>query len=266
VTAALAPSGTKAWTDASKAAFSNLVRLPFAEAVYTSDTGLRMIGPAEWHRQGLLADLNRTEPFLELPCWTVTRDGRFDLQASGVLLIGNQETVEAVASRTSVPKDQPAHGGRRTVTIRLEMAGLADGRPVRRAAPPTPHRTTQSEADVLHTGPRQRERSMGEAVGLGRTRQEREHYQYRTVTHEEIGRACRRGPEVQTPRVVGGAHRADLRGSGLAGPPYETGVPGRTEADRLGENGGLAIQATGCRASWPEWKAAMSRRSRAGVN
>ncbi|WP_435851189.1 hypothetical protein [Streptomyces tibetensis] len=41
-------------------------------------------------------------------------------------------------------------------------------------------------------------------------------------------------------RVVAGAHRADLRGGGLAGPPYEIGVPGRTEADRLGENGGLA--------------------------
>ncbi|MEU6573572.1 Wadjet anti-phage system protein JetD domain-containing protein [Streptomyces sp. NPDC046805] len=103
--AALALGGTKTWTDASKAAFSNLVRLPFAEAVYTSDTGLRMIGPAEWHRQGLVADLNLAEPFIELPGWTVTRDGRFDLQASGVLLIENQETFEAVASRTSVPKN-----------------------------------------------------------------------------------------------------------------------------------------------------------------
>ncbi|MFB6555833.1 Wadjet anti-phage system protein JetD domain-containing protein [Streptomyces sp. NPDC056405] len=103
--AALALGGTKTWTDASKASFSNLVRLPFAEAVYTSDTGLRMIGPAEWHRQGLVADLNLAEPFIELPGWTVTRDGRFDLQASGVLLIENQETFEAVASRTSVPKN-----------------------------------------------------------------------------------------------------------------------------------------------------------------
>ncbi|MET8061968.1 Wadjet anti-phage system protein JetD domain-containing protein [Streptomyces microflavus] len=103
--AALALGGTKTWTDASKAAFSNLVGLPFTEAVHTSDTGLRMVGPAEWHRQGLVADLTLAEPFIELPGWAVTRDGRFDLQACGVFLIENQETFEAVASRTTVPRD-----------------------------------------------------------------------------------------------------------------------------------------------------------------
>ncbi|MER7805548.1 Wadjet anti-phage system protein JetD domain-containing protein [Streptomyces parvulus] len=103
--AALALGGTKTWTDASKAAFSHLVGLPFAEAVHTSDTGLRMTGPAEWHRQGLVADLTLAEPFIELPGQAITRDGRFDLQARGVLLIENQETFEAVASRTSVPRN-----------------------------------------------------------------------------------------------------------------------------------------------------------------
>jgi len=136
-----------------------------------------------------------------------------------------------------------AEGLRRVLAVPLMHNGsaigvLALGRRVDGA--PTPHRTTQSEADVLHTGPRQRERSIGEAMGLGRTRQEREHYQYRTVTHEEIDRACLRGPDVQAHPVVAGAHRAGLRGDGLAGPPCEIGVPGRTEADRLGENGGLA--------------------------
>ncbi|MFJ2172660.1 Wadjet anti-phage system protein JetD domain-containing protein [Streptomyces sp. NPDC087851] len=103
--AALALGGTKAWTDAVKVAFSHLVGLPFSEAVHTSDTGLRMIGPAEWHRQGIVADLALAEPFIELPGWTVTRDGRFDLQARGVFLIENQETFEAVASRTTVPRE-----------------------------------------------------------------------------------------------------------------------------------------------------------------
>lgn len=102
--AALALGGTKTWTEASKAAFSNLVRLPFTEAVHTSDTGLRMTGPAEWHRQSLVADLALAEPFIELPGWAVTRDGRFDVQARGIFLVENQETFEAVASRTSVPK------------------------------------------------------------------------------------------------------------------------------------------------------------------
>lgn len=103
--AALALGGTKTWTDAAKAAFSNLIGRPFTEAVHTSDTGLRMTGPAEWHRQGLVADLALAEPFIELPGWTVTRDGRFDLQACGVFLIENQETFEAVASRTTVPRN-----------------------------------------------------------------------------------------------------------------------------------------------------------------
>lgn len=103
--AARALGGTKTWTEASKAAFSKLVGLPFTEAVHTSDTGLRMTGPAEWHRQGLVADLSLAEPFIELPGWTVTRDGRFDLQAHGILLIENQETFEAVTSRTSVPRN-----------------------------------------------------------------------------------------------------------------------------------------------------------------
>ncbi|MFE3718256.1 Wadjet anti-phage system protein JetD domain-containing protein [Streptomyces cyaneofuscatus] len=103
--AALALGGTKAWTDAAKAAFSNLVGLPFTEAVHTSDTGLRMTGPAEWHRQGLVADLTLAEPFVELPGWAVTRHGRFDLQTRGVFLIENQETFEAVASRTIVPRN-----------------------------------------------------------------------------------------------------------------------------------------------------------------
>ncbi|MFJ8248708.1 Wadjet anti-phage system protein JetD domain-containing protein [Streptomyces sp. NPDC094466] len=103
--AALALGGTKTWTTASKAAFSHLIGIPFTEAVHTSDTGLRMTGPAEWHRQGMVADLNLAEPFIELPGRAVTRNGRFDLQARGVFLVENQETFEAVASRTSVPRE-----------------------------------------------------------------------------------------------------------------------------------------------------------------
>ncbi|MFE4392275.1 MULTISPECIES: Wadjet anti-phage system protein JetD domain-containing protein [Streptomycetaceae] len=97
--------GSKQWTDASKAAFSKLIGRPFSDAVHTTDTGLRMTGPAEWHRQGLVADLSRAEPFIELPGRAAAQDGHLDLQATGVLLIENQETFEAVSSRTTVPTE-----------------------------------------------------------------------------------------------------------------------------------------------------------------
>ncbi|MFF7199180.1 hypothetical protein ACFZAM_36435 [Streptomyces sp. NPDC008079] len=59
--------GSKQWTDASKLAFAAVIGMPFSHAAYTTDTGLRMTGPAEWHRQGLVADLAKAEPFIELP-------------------------------------------------------------------------------------------------------------------------------------------------------------------------------------------------------
>ncbi|MFD7645477.1 Wadjet anti-phage system protein JetD domain-containing protein [Kitasatospora sp. NPDC059795] len=103
--ASRALGGSKRWSDASKNAFANLIGVPFSQAVYTTDTGLRMTGPAAWHRQRLVADLSVAEPFIELPGRAAAEHGHLDLQARGVLLIENQETFEAVASRTTVPTE-----------------------------------------------------------------------------------------------------------------------------------------------------------------
>ena len=102
--AAVALGGSRSWTDASKLAFATLIGVPFDRAVYTTDTGLRMTGPASWHRQGrLVADLAQAEPFIELPGRSAADDGHLDIQAAGVLMIENQETFEAVSTRTTVP-------------------------------------------------------------------------------------------------------------------------------------------------------------------
>ncbi|WP_327074083.1 DUF2220 domain-containing protein [Kitasatospora purpeofusca] len=96
--------GSKKWTDASKIAFAAVLGIPFDRAVYTTDTGLRMTGPAAWHRQGrLVADLAQAEPFIEIPGRAAADHGYLDLQATGVLLIENQETFEAISTRTTVP-------------------------------------------------------------------------------------------------------------------------------------------------------------------
>ncbi|MGY0489139.1 Wadjet anti-phage system protein JetD domain-containing protein [Streptomyces sp. WG-D5] len=95
--------GSKRWTDPTKAAFSRLVGLPFADAVYTADTGIRMLGPASWKLQSLVADASAARPFIDLPGRTAATEGTLDIQADGVLLIENQETFQAL-SRTSVPE------------------------------------------------------------------------------------------------------------------------------------------------------------------
>lgn len=101
--ASIALGGSKEWTTASKLAFAAVIGVPFPRAVYTTDTGLRMTGPAEWHRQGrLVADLAQAEPFIELPGHTAAGQGVIDLQAAGVFLVENQETFEAVTTRTRV--------------------------------------------------------------------------------------------------------------------------------------------------------------------
>ncbi|MEU6776000.1 Wadjet anti-phage system protein JetD domain-containing protein [Streptomyces sp. NPDC046759] len=95
--------GSKRWTDATKTAFSHLVGLPFSDAVYTADTGIRMLGPASWKLQSLVADVSAARPFVDLPGRAAATQGTLDIQAEGVLLIENQETFQAL-SRTSVPE------------------------------------------------------------------------------------------------------------------------------------------------------------------
>ncbi|MFD7325673.1 Wadjet anti-phage system protein JetD domain-containing protein [Streptomyces sp. NPDC059875] len=102
--AVLALGGSKNWTPPSKRAFSNVINTPFEEAVYTTDTGIRMLGPASWYLNSLVADASAATPFIELPGKAAATNGTLDVTATGVLLVENQETFQAL-SRTSVPED-----------------------------------------------------------------------------------------------------------------------------------------------------------------
>ncbi|MFG3016163.1 Wadjet anti-phage system protein JetD domain-containing protein [Streptomyces cinerochromogenes] len=95
--------GSKKWTQPAKNAFSNVIGLPFDQAVYTADTGIRMLGPANWRLDSLVADAAAARPFVDVPGKAAATLGTLDVPAVGVLLIENQETFQAL-SRTSVPE------------------------------------------------------------------------------------------------------------------------------------------------------------------
>lgn len=96
---------SKRWTTPAKTAFSNVVGLPFDQAVYTTDTGIRMLGPASWYLNSLVADASAATSFVEIPGKAAATTGTLDTRdARGVLLVENQETFQAL-SRTTVPKD-----------------------------------------------------------------------------------------------------------------------------------------------------------------
>ncbi|WP_424216592.1 Wadjet anti-phage system protein JetD domain-containing protein (plasmid) [Streptomyces sp. BI20] len=96
--------GSKRWTQPAKNAFSNVIGLPFDQAVYTADTGIRMLGPASWRLDSLVADAAAARPFVDVPGKAAATQGALDVAAVGVLLIENQETFQAL-SRTSVPEE-----------------------------------------------------------------------------------------------------------------------------------------------------------------
>lgn len=95
--------GSKKWTQPTKNAFSNVIGLPFDQAVYTSDTGIRMLGPANWRLDSLVADASVARPFVDIPGKAAATQGKLEVPADGVLLIENQETFQAL-NRTSVPE------------------------------------------------------------------------------------------------------------------------------------------------------------------
>lgn len=93
--------GSKRWTKSAKNAFSRVIGRPFDQAVHTADTGIRMLGPASWRLENLVADAAAARPFVDIPGKAAATLGTLDVPADGVLLIENQETFQAL-SRTRV--------------------------------------------------------------------------------------------------------------------------------------------------------------------
>lgn len=92
---------SKAWTEPSQQAFSRLIGRSFEDAVHTVDTGVSIQGPGQWELESLVADFDHDIPFVEIPGHTAAARGRLRHAATGILLIENQETFQAV-HRTSI--------------------------------------------------------------------------------------------------------------------------------------------------------------------
>ncbi|MET7944135.1 Wadjet anti-phage system protein JetD domain-containing protein [Streptomyces sp. NPDC005302] len=96
--------GSKRWTPATQEAFCRLIGKRFDEAVRTTDTAVRIQGPGDWQLDSLVANFDHDIPFLEIPGRTAAEQGRFTHTATGILLIENQETFEAIRHHTDIPE------------------------------------------------------------------------------------------------------------------------------------------------------------------
>ncbi|MFE6699210.1 Wadjet anti-phage system protein JetD domain-containing protein [Streptomyces sp. NPDC057718] len=91
---------SKAWTGPSQQAFCRIIGRSFEEAVHTADNGVSIQGPGQWYLESLVADFDNDIPFVEIPGHTAAKRGSFKHAATGILLIENQETFQAVHRTT----------------------------------------------------------------------------------------------------------------------------------------------------------------------
>jgi hypothetical protein len=85
-----------AWTPARQQAFSNLIGIPFDQAVDKADTELRIRGPLQWRVGTVIADAAACRPWLALPARGVRALGMISCDARGVFLVENEDTFEQV--------------------------------------------------------------------------------------------------------------------------------------------------------------------------
>jgi hypothetical protein len=98
--AATALQGSKRWTDASRVAFQNLVRVPFDQAVETADTEVRLRGPLRWRLDDVIVDAS--DPWVSIPARGALRLGDLKGDPDGVLLMENHESFEQVCGLPDV--------------------------------------------------------------------------------------------------------------------------------------------------------------------
>ncbi|MER5696539.1 Wadjet anti-phage system protein JetD domain-containing protein [Streptomyces mirabilis] len=85
-----------AWTPARQQAFSNLIGIPFDQAVDKADTELRIRGPLQWRVGTVIADAAACNPWLALPARGVRALGMISCDAQGIFLIENEDTFQQV--------------------------------------------------------------------------------------------------------------------------------------------------------------------------
>ncbi|MFE4334445.1 Wadjet anti-phage system protein JetD domain-containing protein [Streptomyces sp. NPDC056831] len=85
-----------AWTPIRQQAFSNLIGIPFDQAVDKADTELRIRGPLQWRVGTVIADAAACNPWLALPARGVRALGMISCDAHGIFLTENEDTFEQV--------------------------------------------------------------------------------------------------------------------------------------------------------------------------
>jgi hypothetical protein len=90
------------WTLQRRQAFSNLVGMPFDQALEGSETELRMRGPLRWCVGTVIADAAACRPWLGLPAHGLLSLGLIESNAIGVLLIENKDAFEQVCKLPNI--------------------------------------------------------------------------------------------------------------------------------------------------------------------
>lgn len=100
--AALAFRSSKAWTTARRQGFTNLIGVPFDQAVDESDTEVRLCGPLVWYVRGVAADASRSRPWVSLPANGLRLFGEVECTAIGIFLLENEDTFQRVCETTQL--------------------------------------------------------------------------------------------------------------------------------------------------------------------
>ncbi|KJK51663.1 hypothetical protein UK23_05945 [Lentzea aerocolonigenes] len=112
------------WSEARILVFSQLVGEDFALAVDRSDVEVRLRGPLVWRHGSAIADASRADPWIGLPKDGMRLLGDIDSSATGVLVLENAETFEAVSAIPEITKSWLCVWGKGKAVV--NTAGLID--------------------------------------------------------------------------------------------------------------------------------------------
>lgn len=95
---------SKAWTNARIAAFERLIGMPFDRALETTEPDVRLRGPLTWTTDNVAVDASAARPWVAIPARSAQQFGMLDYSgASGVLIIENLDTFEAICRHSDIP-------------------------------------------------------------------------------------------------------------------------------------------------------------------
>ncbi|MFE7184265.1 Wadjet anti-phage system protein JetD domain-containing protein [Streptomyces erythrochromogenes] len=119
------------WTPARQQAFSNLIGVPFDQAVDRADTDLRIRGPLQWRVGTVIADTAACDPWLSLPARGVHALGMISCDARGLFIVENEDTFEQICKIPEITDTWLCVWGKGYATNGLvELLRTLDGLPL----------------------------------------------------------------------------------------------------------------------------------------